>query len=62
MYITVAGLSDALSGFVSGSTNYPVIACPPDFEKLGWPETKVVMRFWLFTIITGLFGLLIALI
>ena len=39
VYITVAGLSDALSGMVAGFTKYPVIACPPDSEKYGW--TKV---------------------
>lgn len=33
VFITVAGLSDALSGVVAGSTRYPVIACPPDSEK-----------------------------
>jgi len=35
VYITVAGLSDALSGVVAGFTKYPVIACPPDFDKHG---------------------------
>jgi len=39
VYITVAGLSDALSGTVAGYTKYPVIACPPDSQKYGW--TKV---------------------
>ena len=38
VYITVAGLSDALSGIVAGFTNYPVIACPSDSEKYGWPK------------------------
>ena len=38
VYITVAGLSDALSGFVAGFTRYPVIACPPDSEKRGWSK------------------------
>lgn len=33
--ITVAGLSDALSGTAAGSSTYPVIACPPDIEKRG---------------------------
>jgi len=33
--ITVAGLSDALSGTVAGFSTYPVIACPPDIEKRG---------------------------
>jgi len=35
VYITVAGLSDALSGVVAGFTKYPVIACPPDIDKHG---------------------------
>jgi 5-(carboxyamino)imidazole ribonucleotide mutase len=35
IYITVAGLSDALSGVVAGYTQYPVVACPPDSEKYG---------------------------
>jgi 5-(carboxyamino)imidazole ribonucleotide mutase len=36
VYITVAGLSDALSGVVAGNSKYPAIACPPDSEKFGW--------------------------
>jgi 5-(carboxyamino)imidazole ribonucleotide mutase len=35
VFITVAGLSDALSGVVAGFTKFPVIACPPDSEKYG---------------------------
>ncbi|RJS84758.1 AIR carboxylase family protein [Candidatus Bathyarchaeota archaeon] len=38
VYITVAGLSDALSGVVAGYSKYPVIACPPDIEKYGWAK------------------------
>ena len=38
VYITVAGLSDALSGVVAGSTKFPVIACPPDSEKFLWAK------------------------
>jgi len=38
VYITVAGLSDALSGIAAGSTKRPVIACPPDVGKLGWAK------------------------
>jgi len=36
--ITVAGLSDALSGVAAGSTPYPVIACPPDIDTSGWTK------------------------
>jgi len=38
VYITVAGLSDALSGVTAGYSRYPVIACPPDSEKFGWSK------------------------
>jgi len=38
VYITVAGLSDALSSIVAGFTTNPVIACPPDIEKHGLPK------------------------
>lgn len=39
VFITVAGLSDALSGVVAGYSKYPVIACPPDAEQFGWAKT-----------------------
>jgi 5-(carboxyamino)imidazole ribonucleotide mutase len=37
--ITVAGLSDALSGVVAAQRMFPVIACPPDLDK--YDLTKV---------------------
>lgn len=36
--VTVAGLSDALSGVVAAQRLFPVIACPPDTDKLGFPK------------------------
>ena len=36
VFITVAGLSDALSGVVAGYTTKPVLACPPDFKAYEW--------------------------
>jgi 5-(carboxyamino)imidazole ribonucleotide mutase len=33
VYITIAGRSNALSGFTDGSVSAPVIACPPYSEK-----------------------------
>jgi phosphoribosylaminoimidazole carboxylase PurE protein len=36
VYITIAGLSDSLSGVVAGNSLHPVIACPPDTEQFGW--------------------------
>jgi 5-(carboxyamino)imidazole ribonucleotide mutase len=35
VYITVAGRSNALSGFVDGAVSEPVIACPPPSEAYG---------------------------
>lgn len=32
------------------------------FEAIGWPETKVTMRFWVIGCVTSFFGVLIALI
>src|SRR3970040_1409329 len=34
VYITVAGRSNALSGFADGAVSAPVIACPPDSDLL----------------------------
>ncbi|MGI0084067.1 MAG: AIR carboxylase family protein [Nitrososphaerales archaeon] len=36
--LTVAGLSDALSGVVAAQRLFPVVACPPDTDKLGFPK------------------------
>ena len=33
IYVTVAGMSNALSGVVSCNTQFPVIACPPHADK-----------------------------
>lgn len=36
--VTVAGLSDALSGVVAAQRLFPVVACPPDMEKYDFPK------------------------
>ena len=36
--ITVAGLSDALSGVVAAQRLFPVVACPPDLDKYELPK------------------------
>lgn len=43
IFITVAGKSDALSGFVSANTEKPVIACPP-FDEKKWFDIFSVIR------------------
>jgi phosphoribosylaminoimidazole carboxylase PurE protein len=38
VFVTVAGLSDALSGVVAAQRIFPVVACPPDIEKHGYAK------------------------
>jgi len=44
VYITVAGLSNALSGIVDANTKFPVIACPPYSEKFGGADIYSSLR------------------
>ena len=44
VYITVAGRSNALSGFVDANTSKPVIACPPYSEKFGGADVFSSLR------------------
>ena len=44
MYITVAGRSNALSGFTDGSVSAPVIACPPPSEAFGGADLYSSLR------------------
>jgi len=44
VYITVAGLSNALSGMVDANTVHPVIACPPVGELFGGGDILSSLR------------------
>jgi 5-(carboxyamino)imidazole ribonucleotide mutase len=44
VYITVAGRSNALSGFTDGSVSAPVIACPPPCESFGGADVVSSLR------------------
>ncbi len=44
VFITVAGRSNALSGFVDANTCCPVIACPPYSEKFGGMDILSSLR------------------
>lgn len=44
VYITAAGRSNALSGFVDGAVAAPVIACPPSAEALGGADVYSSLR------------------
>jgi 5-(carboxyamino)imidazole ribonucleotide mutase len=44
VYITVAGRSNALSGFVDGAVSAPVIACPPPGEAFGGADISSSLR------------------
>ena len=44
VYITVAGRSNALSGFTDGAVSVPVIACPPPSESFGGADVYSSLR------------------
>ena len=44
VYITIAGLSNALSGLVDANTKFPVIACPPYSEKFAGTDIFSSLR------------------
>ena len=44
VYITVAGRSNALSGFSDGLVSAPVIACPPPSESFGGADVYSSLR------------------
>jgi len=44
VFITVAGRSNALSGFVDANTARPVIACPPYSDKFGGNDIYSTIR------------------
>ena len=44
VYITVAGRSNALSGFADGSVSAPVIACPPPSDSFGGADVFSSLR------------------
>jgi 5-(carboxyamino)imidazole ribonucleotide mutase len=44
VYITVAGRSNALSGFTDGIVSAPVIACPPSSESFGGADIYSSLR------------------
>ena len=44
VYITVAGRSNALSGFVDGAVSAPVIACPPASDAFGGADIFSSLR------------------
>jgi len=44
VFITIAGMSNALSGFTDAQTHCPVIACPPYSEKFGGADLYSSIR------------------
>ena len=44
IFITIAGMSNALSGFTDAQTHCPVIACPPYSDKFGGADLYSSIR------------------
>lgn len=61
----VDGLSSPLQSWSVKLTKKRLFRMAPmhhHFELLGWPETKVTLRFWIFGMVFGLLGLFISLL
>ncbi|MBP7741657.1 MAG: hypothetical protein KA104_03130 [Candidatus Pacebacteria bacterium] len=52
----------ALSKRILGKKLFHIAPIHHHFEALGWPAYKVTMRYWVITVIAGIFGLAIALL
>lgn len=44
VFVTIAGMSNALSGFTDAQTHCPVIACPPYSDKFGGADLYSSIR------------------
>ncbi|MBI3929668.1 MAG: AIR carboxylase family protein [Armatimonadetes bacterium] len=44
VYVTIAGRSNALSGFVDGQVRHPVVACPPPSASYGGADLFSSLR------------------
>lgn len=59
------GFTSPLQSFSAKFTKKRLFRMAPihhHFELLGWPETKVMLRFWLFGIIFGFLGIFVSLL
>lgn len=65
MVFLVDGISSPLQQFSVKLTGKRIFLMAPlhhHFEILGWPETKVTLRFWLFGILFAFLGIFVALL
>lgn len=58
----LSSVSQQWSVKLTGKRLFLVAPIHHHFEKLGWPETKVTQRFWLFALLFGFLGLALAVI
>lgn len=56
----LSSVSQQWSVKLTGKRLFLVAPIHHHFEKLGWPETKVTQRFWLFTLLAGFVGVALA--
>ena len=65
MVFLVDGITSPIQQFsvkLTGKRLFRMAPIHHHFEKLGWPESKVTLRFWIFGMIFGLAGLFVALL
>ena len=55
-----SSLIQVLSKKIIGKKIFKVAPIHHHFEALGWPETKVTMRFWVVGQVAGVIGVILA--
>lgn len=63
--LVITSLSSSIQMISKKYFGYKVFKIAPlhhHFEAMGWPKTKITMRYWVISIVCGLLGAIIALI
>lgn len=55
----ISGIAQQLSVKFTGKRIFRMAPVHHHFEEIGWPETKVTLRFWLIQIVLSIFGLIL---
>ena len=62
VFTVVTSMAQVISKKVFKKKIFAIAPIHHHFETLGWPPYKVTMRYWVITIITGIFGVALALL
>ena len=63
LFITVlSNIIQVLSKKFRGKKVFKIAPIHHHFEAIGWPAYKVTMRYWIFGVISAMFGIILALV